>query len=213
MTRFETVRTELAALLQSSLAMPFTRRLAAESLGVDCLHGTPVVLIHGLFGSATNFFALRQQLETRGVGRFTSFTYGPRIDYQVLAPELEAFIERLCERTGTAQVDVVGHSLGGLVARWLIEHGDGSRIRRLVTLGSPWYGGRFPARELALFGADDWLIPAPARERACGQVRVIPSNGHLSLLYAASALAAVADYLTASPGTTRIAQATERDAA
>lgn len=213
MARFDTVWAELSALVTSSLAMPFGRRLAADSLSADCRHDTPVVLVHGLFGSATNFPTLRQRLERNGIARFTSFTYGPRIDYQVLAPQLGAFIEAVCERSGSAQVDVVGHSLGGLIARWLIEHGDGARIRRLVSLGSPWYGGRFPSRELALFGADDWLIPSPLAEQARGQVRVIPGNGHLSLLYDESVLDHVADYLSAPPRTTWLAAGRERQAA
>ena len=212
MARFETLRSELSALVSSSLAMPFGR-LAAESLEADSAHPTPVVLVHGLFGSATNFHALRRHLERRGVGRFANFAYGPRIDYQGLAPQLGELIERVCDRTGSAQVDLVGHSLGGVIGRWLVDHGDGSRVRRLVTLGSPWYGHRFPARELALFGAEDWLIPAPAPDRIRGQVRIMPGCGHLNLLYDAPVLDQVANYLTAPPRTVWLAVARDREAA
>lgn len=50
-------------------------------------------------------------------------------------------IEDICERTGQAQVDVVGHSLGGLIARYYVQRlGGDHRVRTLVTLGTP-HGG------------------------------------------------------------------------
>src|SRR5262249_26708524 len=174
MANLELLRSELRAFFVSTAALPFHRYIASDSLDAPGFHPTPVVLVHGLFGSPTNFWTLRTHLTRCGVTRFTNFTYRPQIDYQVLASQFGTFLDDLCRRTGVESVDVVGHSLGGLVGRYLIEQGDGRRIRRLVTLGSPWYGHRFPARELALFGSDDWLIPTPDA-RARGQVVVIPN--------------------------------------
>src|SRR5262249_53062638 len=99
--------------------------------------GTPVVLAHGLFGDPTNFKTLRRHLERRGFATFSDFSYSPQLDVQRLAPLLEACIETSCTAASGAQVDVVGHSLGGIVARYLLATGGGRRIRRLVTLGSP----------------------------------------------------------------------------
>jgi len=90
-------------------------------------------------------------------------------------------------------VDVVGHSLGGLVARHLVELGDGRRIRRLVTLGSPYYSERRPARELAIFATYDPLVPPPADGR--GRVVVVEDCGHLNLLQHPAVLHAVARFL------------------
>jgi pimeloyl-ACP methyl ester carboxylesterase len=52
-------------------------------------------------------------------------------------------IEEICERTDSDQVDIVGHSLGGLIARYYVQRlaGD-SRVRTLVTLGTPHSGTR-----------------------------------------------------------------------
>src|SRR5574342_959347 len=204
MTNLELLATELGAFFATTAALPFSRLIASESLDARCLHPTPVVLIHGLCGSPANFWTLRNHLSQRGIARFTNFTYRPQIDYQGLAPRLGAFLEDLCGRSGTDAVDVVGHSLGGLVARYLIEQGDGRRIRRLVTLGAPWYGPRFPRRELAVFGAADWLVPTPGDD-AHGQIAVVPRCGHLSLLHTGDALEQVARYLSAPPRTIRLA--------
>jgi pimeloyl-ACP methyl ester carboxylesterase len=198
-TSLEAVRSELMAVVASAVTTPLGGWLTRDSLDAEAVHSTPVVLVHGLFGSQANFWRLRGFLAARGVTRFSSFKYGPRLDYQRLASDLGTFVERVCEQSGVAEVDVVGHSLGGLIARELVEHGRGPvRIRRLVSLGSPWYGDELPARELALYAATDWLIPAldPRRARG-GRVAVIEGCSHLSLLHAPSVLAHVAAYLSA----------------
>ena len=132
--------------------------------GPSGFHPTPVVLVHGLFGDPTNFLGLRRFLERRGIRRFASFAYLPRIDYPRLAAELGDRIDAVRRDTGAAAVDVVAHSLGGLVARYLVAAGDGERVRRLVTLGSPYWLSPNPSQELAIFAAHDALVPPPAAE-------------------------------------------------
>jgi pimeloyl-ACP methyl ester carboxylesterase len=200
MSGFETMRAELAAMLASVAALPLAGIVARDSPGADTVHPTPVIFVHGLFGYPSNFWALRRFLAARGVRRFASVSYGPRIDFQTLAPMLRARIESVCARAGVEEVDVVGHSLGGLIARHLLEHERGARIRRLVTLGSPWYGRHFPSRELALFAAQDWLIPAPDPGRSSGgRVVVLPACSHMSLLHHAQGFGLAAAHLTAAP--------------
>jgi acetyl-CoA carboxylase carboxyl transferase subunit beta len=54
---------------------------------------------------------------------------------------LERLVERTCAETGYERVHVVGHSLGGLVARYYVQRmGGDSRVHTLVTLGSPHSG-------------------------------------------------------------------------
>jgi pimeloyl-ACP methyl ester carboxylesterase len=186
---------ELPALAQVALALPLRSWLAADSLDAPTVHETPVVLAHGLLGDASNFAALRRHLGGRGIRRFASFAYLPRLDYQRLAPRLAELIDGVCRDTGAREVDVVGHSLGGFVARYLIATGGGSRIRRLVTLGSPYYAAPNPANELAIFAGLDPLVPAPAAADA-RRALVIAECGHLGLLTHPTALAVTARYLT-----------------
>jgi pimeloyl-ACP methyl ester carboxylesterase len=201
---FQIVRLELKAALTSVMTTMCGGAFGCQSLVAASDRSTPVVLVHGLFGSPANFWALRRSLEAGGIRRFAGFSYVPRTDHQALARELAAWIETVCARSGAAAVDVVGHSLGGLIARFMLEHGDGTRIRRLVTLGAPWYGQRFPHRELAIFGGADWLIPIPDRRCAEGcRRKVIPDCSHLSLLYDPRAHSAVAEHLVAPPRAVR----------
>src|SRR5262249_52076929 len=133
----------------------------------------------------------------RGVRKFSSFSYRPRIDHRSLALGLGQTLDAVCTEAGVKQVDVVGHSLGGLVARYLIEIGEGRRVRRLVTLGSPYYTSRLPEQELAIYAANDPLVAAPHPIYGPhGRIRVVPECGHLGLLYHPTVLRAVARYLT-----------------
>lgn len=186
---------ELGAAARAAAALP--RGLVEQDAPFDPTVPlpTPVVFVHGLLGHPTNFLALRRALAPLGVANFASFGYGPRLDYQRLAGGLGEEIEALCARTGAAEVDVVGHSLGGLAGRYLVEIGDGRRVRRLVTLGAPWYSRRLPAQELALFAAEDQLIPQPSMLGPAGRVVVVPRCGHLGLLYHPVAVSAVARFL------------------
>src|SRR5213083_443045 len=156
-------------------------------------HPTPVVLVHGFLGNPGHFRFLRRFLVARGFYNFATFSYAPRLDHEELAERLGHAIEAVCEATGRAEVDVVGHSLGGLVARHLLERGEGAGVRRLVTLGAPYLTDALPERESAIFGAADVITPPPRHLR--GRSVIVAGCGHLGLLYRAAALGHVAAFL------------------
>jgi pimeloyl-ACP methyl ester carboxylesterase len=197
--RWEQLTTALCW-LQSEVPAVATAALAmgagdgAETLDAPSRHRIPVVFVHGLFGHATNFHVLRRHLAARGIGRFASYSYLPRLDFARLAPRLAEHVEDICEATGAPAVDVVGHSLGGLIARYLVLTRPAVRIRRLVTMGSPHFGGERPLRELGIFGRLDPLVPPPTDRHAC-RTLVVPDCGHLGLLRHPRVLRVVARYL------------------
>ena len=184
---------ELAAVGRRASALPW-RSLAADTLDAADVHPVPVVLVHGLFGDPTNFAALRQHLARHGIRRFSSFAFAPRLDYQRLSLGLRAHVERVCRTIGVDRVDVVAHSLGGLVARYGVQTWDVPRVRRLVTLGTPYLAERHPEQELAIFAADDLIVPPP-RDGARRRVQVIAGCGHVGLLTDARALDLVTRHL------------------
>ncbi|WP_394615412.1 esterase/lipase family protein [Lentzea sp. JNUCC 0626] len=107
--------------------------------------GTPIVLVHGIGDNRSAFAVLSGALRRRGFGVVHAINYSVLTaltgDVRRSAALLGAHIERICEQTGSDQVHVVGHSLGGLIARYYVQrlHGD-SRVRTLVTLGTPHSG-------------------------------------------------------------------------
>ncbi|MFJ8540869.1 esterase/lipase family protein [Streptomyces sp. NPDC093586] len=104
----------------------------------------PVVLLHGFIDNRSVFLLLRRSLAQHGRHRVESLNYSPlTCDIRCAAELLGRHIEEICERTGSDRVDVVGHSLGGLIARYYVQRlGGDLRVRTLVTLGTPHAGTR-----------------------------------------------------------------------
>lgn len=193
----QSIRRELAAFVSAAAATPWSLVLRDEVFDPTAPSPTPVVLIHGLFGNASNFLFLRRVLAVRGVSNVHSFSYLPGLDVAGVAHRLQTTIEGICAATGSAHVDVVGHSLGGLVARYLTELPAGRRIRRLVTLGTPHFTPRLAPQELAIYAAHDALVSPPQSEHGAlaGHIRVVADCGHLGLLYHPGVLRDVARHL------------------
>ena len=103
----------------------------------------PVILVPGYGLTRMMLLPLAAYLRRRG--RWVWAINNPihRDDIAAFAAHLGACVERLRRESGAEQVDVVGHSMGGVVAGWYINHlGGGAAVRRLVTLGTPWQGTR-----------------------------------------------------------------------
>ena len=119
--------------------------------------GVPVVLIPGWHGEAASFDRMIPALEAAGLNVLDfdpalpgsqALSYAPAADGQhipdvavrVVGPAVESALARAGYPKG-ASVDVVGFSMGGLVARHLIERaGWGMRVGTLVMLGTPNHG-------------------------------------------------------------------------
>jgi pimeloyl-ACP methyl ester carboxylesterase len=104
----------------------------------------PVVLLHGFIDNRSVFVLLRRNLAQHGRQQVESLNYSPlTCDIRTAAELLGRHIEEICERTGSKHVDIVGHSLGGLIARYYVQRlGGDLRVRTLVTLGTPHSGTR-----------------------------------------------------------------------
>jgi hypothetical protein len=110
---------------------------------------TPVLLVHGLVDNRSIFAVMRRSLRRRGFASVCSWNYSPLLrDVGRAAHDLGDHIERICAQTGHDRVHVVGHSLGGLIARYYVQRQGGDRrVDSLVTLGTP-HGGSVLAHAL-----------------------------------------------------------------
>lgn len=120
------------------------------------------------------------------------FPYDWRQPLQRSVEALTAFIDSVIARTvllrhyqrgeGYTQrdgrVDLVGHSMGGLlIAGYLARHADDHRLRKAITLGTP-FGGSFEAVIKVVTGTAELGGAAPStRERETA--RLTPSLYHL----------------------------------
>jgi hypothetical protein len=111
--------------------------------------GTPILLVHGMIDNRSIFTLLRRGLVRRGFGRVVSINYSLlTTDVRIAAARLAEEVEALVAETGYERIHVVGHSLGGLIARYYVTRlGGDARVHTLVTLGTP-HGGTFNAYAL-----------------------------------------------------------------
>ena len=117
---------------------------------------TPILLVHGIIDNHSVFALLQRALRRRGFATVSSYDYGLLTrDIPAAAALLGDAIEKLAANTGYERIHVVGHSLGGLIARYYVQRlGGHARVHTLVTLGTPHAGTEMarPLRRLPLLG-------------------------------------------------------------
>lgn len=101
----------------------------------------PVLLLHGVLCNAGVWVPVVRDLAARGIGPVYTLSYGPPLaSIDLFANQASSKIDAILAATGASQVIVVGHSMGGLVARACARRHGGARIRRIITLGTPHHG-------------------------------------------------------------------------
>jgi hypothetical protein len=101
----------------------------------------PVIVVHGYAMNRANFLPLAGRLARAGFGPVLGFEYWTLGKASSAARRLGQYVERVCEVSGVERLDVIGHSMGGVVGRYLVTLGGGApRVRNLITIGSP-HGG------------------------------------------------------------------------
>jgi esterase len=110
--------------------------------------GPPVIVLHGLLGSARNWTAIAKRLAAANhrvyaldLRNHGGSPWADDTGYAAMAED----VRRLMDRRGLAEAAVVGHSMGGKVAMVLaLEHGE--RVERLVAVDiapAAYAGGTF----------------------------------------------------------------------
>ena len=143
--------TEVWTLGASWPLMAFHRLIMRDPPANRSAH--PVLLVHGVLVNDGVWFLLRRGLEQRGVTPTYTMNYGPPFaDIETFADQLRVKIDQICASTGASRVILVGHSMGGLVARAYLRRFGASRVEKLVTMGTPHHGSflawGFPGRDL-----------------------------------------------------------------
>ena len=147
-----TLRAQLRALRQRAPERAFCERHV-------------VVLLHGWAGWSRMLLSLEHHLQDRLGRRVVRAQIGRGLDcIRGCAERANSALQRLAEQGPLDAVDLVGHSMGGLVATELLKSLDrGRRVRSVITLGTPHRGSplaRLGARVLrGLSGSLEQMLP------------------------------------------------------
>ncbi len=111
--------------------------------------GTPILLLHGIMDNRSVFTVFRRSLRRRGFGVVHAVNYSLLTgDIRTAAHRLRQQVDEVRELAGAERIHIVGHSLGGVIARYYVQRMGGSEaVDTLVTLGSP-HGGTLAAHLL-----------------------------------------------------------------
>jgi triacylglycerol lipase len=115
------------------------RSLLARDPETAC---TPVILIHGYFHNRSAFLMMSRTLKRAGFQHIHGLNYNPLTQgVPELAAVLAAEVERVLKATGAEKCQIVGHSMGGLIARYYVSLlGGEDTVDTVITLGTPHRG-------------------------------------------------------------------------
>jgi len=119
------------------LLLPFGR-LASGAQPLRKQELRTLVFVHGLGANRSGFLPMRGYLRALGYSRQLAFNYRSSGSIEKVAVGLKRALE---DHVQGGRIDVIAHSMGGLVARAYIQQlGGERRVDRLVTLGTPHHG-------------------------------------------------------------------------
>jgi pimeloyl-ACP methyl ester carboxylesterase len=125
----------------------------------------PVLLIHGFLGTRGSMWPLEERLIQDGVVVF-SFNLGT---FNVRDIRRSAFlihrkIESILSQVGVSHIDIIGHSMGGLIGLYYVKKlGGHEKVRKLIMMGTPMRGtwvALAGVATLGLLSSSSWqLLP------------------------------------------------------
>src|SRR5437764_13688782 len=102
----------------------------------------PVLIIHGFLGTRGSMYMLERRLVQDGFVcvSFNLGTFNVR-DIRRSAFLIHRKIERILAQTPSQKIDIIGHSMGGLIGLYYVKKlGGQARVRKLVMMGTPVRG-------------------------------------------------------------------------
>ncbi len=118
------------------------RKVVAHKHSKLAKNPRPIILVHGIIHNRSAFIRLKRKMEKQGWENIFTLNYSTfHGNILQMVEELSRKVEMVMKKTGASQVDILAHSLGGIVARTFMTLGEGRNVvRRLVTLGTPHQG-------------------------------------------------------------------------
>ena len=105
--------------------------------------GVPIIFLHGLFHNRAAWLWFKYRLRRRGLTDLYTINLPSWKDVETLTERLAMLVDELRQQRGIEKVHLVGHSMGGIIARnYLQIRGGAEKVERCVLLGTPNYGSK-----------------------------------------------------------------------
>jgi triacylglycerol esterase/lipase EstA (alpha/beta hydrolase family) len=145
----------------------------------------PVVIVHGIWDDARSIAPLVRGLRDQGIATLSAVELDPpwgTVGIETLAAQLAQFVERARALHGADAVDIVGFSMGALVARTYLQLlGGDTHVHSFVSISGP-HRGTWTAYALPLLGVRQ-MRPGSPLLRALGDDVSHLSNVAVHCLY------------------------------
>ncbi len=105
----------------------------------------PLLLIHGYLHNSGVFIPLKSRFKRDKITNIFSISLKPKFaSIKEHAQRVKEKVEEIISLTGCEKIDIVTHSMGGLVAIYYIKELDGhARVNRCITMACPHRGTGF----------------------------------------------------------------------
>ncbi|WP_298037600.1 alpha/beta fold hydrolase [uncultured Desulfuromonas sp.] len=146
------IASETLCLAASVLVHPLGWTAPREKM-VRAEEQTPVIFLHGLFHNRACWLWLKYRLRRRGVNALYTLNLPPWKDVETLTERVAKKVDELRHATGVDKVSLVGHSMGGIIARnYLQLRGGADKVAMCVLLGTPNAGSKLAPFALSPLG-------------------------------------------------------------
>ncbi len=104
---------------------------------------TPTLFLHGLFLNQACWLAMKLRLKMQGFTNLHSINLPPTRDVETLTERVALKVDSLRHSCKCERVHLVGHSMGGIIARNFVQiRGGADKVDQCVLLGSPHQGSK-----------------------------------------------------------------------
>ncbi|MCQ8832010.1 esterase/lipase family protein [Streptomyces malaysiensis] len=131
------------ALIALALAGALTAGGVLADSHAEAAENTPVVFVHGYAGSAANWSTAKSSFQSAGYSAddLFTYTYTSAQSNKTSAEGLVDYVKQVRAATGAGKVDIVNHSMGGMVTSWYLKKlGGQPYVKHVASLAGANHG-------------------------------------------------------------------------
>lgn len=141
----------------------------------------PIILLHGLFQSPACWLWFKFCLHRQGFSSLHTIALPPWKDVEILTERLAKRVDELRQTNGRKKVHLIGHSMGGIIARnYLQIRGGADKVDHCLLIATPNGGSKLAPFTLSSLGR--LLMPgSPFLQRLA--TTPLPQEARISTIY------------------------------